>query len=399
MIYLDNAATTRIDGEVIDAMMPYLTNLYGNPGSLYSLGQTALQAVDKAREQVACFLNCQHENVIFTSGGSEGNSFVLYGVLDHLDAIGKDTIVTSMGEHDSVIRALEDISHMEYDANGIVKTRFHIEYLPIGNGGKISIRDLREELITNRTGLVSIMYVNNELGTVNPVSEIGEICMKKGILFHTDCVQAAGTYPLDVEEIGCDFLTISSHKIHGPKGVGAVYVRNPNNIKPLVRGGADQEFGLRGGTENVAGIVGFGKACEIMKKKMREIDVHTSAIKQNFYRVLTFFLAEHGLEHIVHVNGEPVIHSGKILNLRFDGVDAETLILMADSLGICLSAGSACHSHASEPSRVLLAAGLLPDEARSSVRISFSKQNTAEEVEDAAKKIAECVSVLHGNST
>lgn len=183
------------------------------------------------------------------------------------------------------------------------------------------------------------------------------------------------------------------------KGVGAVYVRNPNNIKPLVRGGADQEFGLRGGTENVAGIVGFGKACEIMKKKMREIDVHTSAIKQNFYRVLTFFLAEHGLEHIVHVNGEPVIHSGKILNLRFDGVDAETLILMADSLGICLSAGSACHSHASEPSRVLLAAGLFPDEARSSVRISFSRQNTAEEVEDAAKKIAECVSVLHGNST
>lgn len=387
MIYLDNAATTKIDTEVLDAMLPYLKEEYGNAGAMYSLGRSAKSAVEKARQQVADFLNCKPENVIFTSGGSEGNSFVLYGVRDYLASAGKTTIVSSTGEHDSVICALEDIKCT-------MKPQFHIAYLPIGGTGTVSPRDVKAETATEDVGLVSVMYVNNELGTVNPVSEIADICLKRGILFHTDCVQAAGSLPLDVEDIGCDFLTISSHKIHGPKGVGAVYAKRPEILHPLVRGGENQEFGLRGGTENVPGIVGFGKACEVTAKRWREFNIMTSTAKQSFYNAMMTQLADNGLEHIAHVNGESVVHNGKILNVRFDGVDAESLLLMLDGQGVCLSAGSACHSRKAEPSRVLLAYGLEEQEARSSIRVSFSKMTSEEEAAVAGRAVGACVTTL-----
>lgn len=392
-IYLDNAATTRIDAEVLEEMMPYLRANYGNPGTLYSMGREARKAVDKARCQVADFLGCDESQVIFTSGGSEGNNMVIHGLLRHLADAERTHILSSEGEHDSVRRALEAITEpVEWSS---VKSEFHVDYLPIKCGGTVSLEDL-SAAIYSTTGLVSIMYVNNELGTVNPVSGIADVCRRHGALFHTDCVQAAGSLPLDVVEIGCDFLTVSSHKIHGPKGVGAIFAKDKELLDPIVCGGRTQEFGKRGGTENVAGIVGFGKACELTNRNLRSIDIRTSTMKQVFFSTLMDGMSSGGLAHIVHVNGEPVMHNGKILNVRFDGVDAETLLLMLDSMGVCVSAGSACHSNAAEPSRVLVAAGLTDQEARSSVRVSFSKMNTQEDVEEAARLMASAVCTLHG---
>lgn len=388
MIYLDNAATTKICHEALDEMMPYLTEEYGNPGAIYSIGRSAKDAVQKARERVADFIGCEPDQVIFTSGGSEGNTLVVRGIAKYMKDNGKTDVITSYGEHESVIRAVMD---------GLDESLFDVGLMDIKRGGCVDCDALRKELSYRKnTGLVSLMYVNNELGTVNPVRSFAEISHDFGALYHTDCVQAAGTLPLNVEHIGCDFLTISSHKIHGPKGVGAVFARDPSMLTSLVYGSRSQEFGLRGGTENVAGIVGFGKACEVMKQSLRSAEISTSTYKQVFFSRLMDMMAQRGLEHIVHVNGEPVLHNGKILNIRFDGVDAETLILMLDSKGVYLSAGSACHGHDVEPSRVLLAYGLTAQQARSSIRVSFSKMNTAEEVEEAAKTAAECVAVLHG---
>lgn len=249
--------------------------------------------------------------------------------------------------------------------------------------------------LRENTGLVSIMYMNNETGSENPVEEIGALCRERGILFHSDCVQVAGCCRLDVEKMNCDFLSLSSHKIHGPKGVGALYVRDVSLITPMIRGGSAQEFGMRGGTENVAGIVGFGAACELMNERLHEIDVHNSMLKQIFYNVLVENLKAHGLQDVLHVNGDLIIKHGKTINIRFDDVDGETLLLMLDAKGIYVSAGSACHSHESKPSHVLLAMGIDPEDARNSIRVSFSKMNTEAEVKYAAGVIANCVATLH----
>ena len=228
----------------------------------------------------------------------------------------------------------------------------------------------------------------------NPIEDIGTICMKRGILFHTDCVQAAGCYPIDVVKIGCDFLSVSSHKIHGCKGVGALYAKDKSKLAPIVYGGSEQEFGLRGGTENVAGIVGFGKACEISSKSLHEDTVWVSTLKQRFFMALNEALKDTGDEGCVHVNGMSILTPGKTINLRMDGVDGETLLLMLDGKGVCVSAGSACRSHEAEPSHVLSAMGLSKDEARASIRISFSKKNTADEAVRAAQILAGCISTL-----
>lgn len=385
MIYLDSAATTKIDPQVLGAMLPYLTNEYGNAGSAHSLGRQASKALENAREQVARFLSCKPEQVIFTSGGSEGNNLVLRGLAPHLQKIGKTSIVTSMGEHDSVIRTVEDIG---------IKLQFHTQFLPISTGGKVDEREFSRTRPAD-CGLVSVMYVNNELGTTNPIVEISDICKHYDILFHTDCVQAACTYDLNVGDLGCDFLTISSHKIHGPKGVGAIFAKDPTLLSPIISGGQFQEFGLRGGTENVAGIVGFGKACEIMQTNMRDIETHIEGVKQKFFTVLMESLKAHGLENAMHVNGDPIIHKGKIINLRFDRIDGEALLLMLDLKGVYASAGSACHGHGSEPSRVLLAAGLGEEAAMNSIRVSFSKDVTMDDAENAGQIMASCVAALN----
>lgn len=384
MIYLDNAATTQIDRQVLDAVMPYLTSQYGNAGALYGFGRSANEAVQKARSQVSEFINAKPEQIIFTSGGSEANSMVFHGLKDYLKSVGKTHILVSSVEHDSVLRVAESL----------IKEGFYIEYLPVCADGTVSPRVV-DAAITSKTGLVSVMFVNNETGAMNSIDEIGAICTKKGILFHTDCVQAAGCHSIDVEEICCDFLSLSSHKIHGCKGVGALFAKDVSRLYPIIYGGSEQEFGLRGGTENVAGIVGFGEACKISGEHFYADTIKLLSLKLQFYTTLVDELKKSNYIGDIHVNGAPVSSQGKTLNLRFDDVDGETLLLMLDSKGVCISAGSACCNHEVYPSHVLTAMGLSEDEARSSVRVSFSRINTVEEVTEAAKIIAACLQILH----
>lgn len=383
MIYLDNAATTKVAPEVLETMMPYLIDEYGNAGSTYKLGRIAKTAIDRARIQVAKLFNCSPENVIFTSGGSESNNMVFQGLRHKLIETGKKHLVVSAIEHDSVLKAAEMLT----------KDGFYITYVAPDKDGYIRPRVV-SEAITEETGLVSVMYVNNEIGTVNDIKELGTICRQKNVLFHTDCVQAAGQYAIDVNECCIDFASISSHKIHGAKGIGALYVRNPD-IQPLICGGSEQEHGLRGGTENVSGIVGFGKAAELTLEHLRVDMIEASVLKQQFYMRLHDTFKEAGGDiDTIHVNGHPIVEPGKILNIRIDGVDAETLLLMLDARDICISAGSACRSHEVNPSHVLKAMGLTDDESRSSIRISFSRYNTEDEVLEAAEKIALCARAL-----
>lgn len=383
MIYLDNAATTQIDRRVLESMMPYLTTQYGNAGTLYRFGRAAHDAVQGARAQVSRFVGADNGSIIFTSGGSESNNLVFHGVKEHLKRIGRMHVLVSAVEHDSVLRAAESLTKEGVD----------VGYIPVQGDGSVSLTAL-EGLLRPDTGLVSVMYVNNETGAVNPVCDIGSICMKRGVLFHTDCVQAAGCHAISAVEIGCDFLSVSSHKIHGPKGAGALYVKDMATISPLIHGGVEQEYGLRGGTENVAGIVGFGRACEIAAAQLQEDKTYVSSLKQKFVMELTGALKEHGMNGIIHINGGSIMAPGKTVNLLIDGVDSESLILMLDSRGICVSSGSACRSHESKPSHVLTAMGLTMEEARSSIRVSFSRMNTTEEVIEAAQVIAGFIGVL-----
>ena len=383
MIYLDNASTTPVDPKVLEAMMPYLQEQYGNPGTLYELGRSAKRAVEKAREQVADFIGAEPQHIIFTSGGTEANNMVFFSMVEHLKRQGKRHLIVSSVEHDSVLKAARAMC---------IKHDFYESYLGVDERGCVNPNELAS-LITEDTGLVSIMYMNNETGSENDVDELAAICKAKGVYFHTDCVQAAGCCDIDVNKIGCSFLSLSSHKIHGAKGCGALFAK-PEIMTPTIYGGISQEFGLRGGTENVAAIVGFGKACEIMKEQLRDVDIHTSALKQIFYTALESRLEEFGLRHIVHINGDLVIKHGKTINIRFDGIDGETLLLLLDRKGVCVSSGSACRSRESEPSHVLTAIGISPDAARGSIRVSFSKYNTEDEVKAAATIIAESVRFL-----
>ena len=384
MIYLDNAATTKLDPDVLEVMMPYLTEQYGNASTLYKLGRDARSAIDRAREQVAAFMGCQPEQVIFTSGGSEGNNLVFHGVAPHLEKIGKTHILVSEVEHDSVINAAKALC---------IKRQFECDFLGVNQSKMVDFEVISREIMPD-TGFLSVMRTNNETGIINPIEDIGERCQKMGILFHTDAVQAAGGEKLNVDKFHCDFMTISSHKLHGPKGVGAVFARNPGILSPIIYGGHGQEFGLRGGTENVAGIVGFGYACEKAARFLESYESFMDIQKQSFYTTFVERLASHGIsQSIVHVNGSENT-SHKILNLSIDGIDSETLLLMLDSKGVCVSAGSACRTGINEPSRVLLAIGLSDPQARSSVRISFSRDNTNTEIMGAASLMADCVFAL-----
>ena len=380
MIYLDNAATTKIHPEVVKAMMPYLTEQYGNAGSLYRLGRESAEAVTEARRQVATLLGCEPENVIFTSGGTEANNLAIKGLADYLIEQGKTHIITTQIEHDSIIHATE----------ALIKRHFDVTYLPVNDECKVSPEAVTEAL-RDTTGLVAVMYANNETGAIQPVEEIAQICRKNNILFLTDCVQAAGFQDINVERIGCDFLSISSHKIHGCKGMGALYTRDKNLLTPLISGGNSQEFGLRGGTENVAGIVGFGKACELARKNLiqRQIDI---GLSKGF---MIHYLSEAKTQG-VDIGFNALNSTGKVINLRCGNVDAQTLVLMLDTRGICVSAGSACRSLESEPSRVLKAIGLTDEAARSSIRLSFSEHLSDNQAEDVAKTIVDCIRILEG---
>ena len=377
MIYLDNAATTRIHYGALDAMRPFLEVFYGNAGSLHSVGREAYNAVQNARKQVADFIGALPEQIIFTSGGTEANNMIA-NFASHL---GMNFVMSSV-EHDSIIESVK-LNHIERDNSAC--------FCHVHSDGIVDL-DTLEFILKNAncSSFVSIMHTNNELGTINPIKKIGQLCSEYHASFHTDCVQAAGFTELDVNEFNCDFMTISSHKIHGPKGVGALYVRHPNYFRPLICGGKAQEFGLRGGTENVAGIVGFGKACEIAQNNM---DKSRSTINQcvmAFKETLDSEMSSVGLGDIIHYNSV----AGKIINVRFDRIRSEALIMMLDSQGVCVSAGSACNASDGKPSHVLKAIGLTDDEARRSIRVSFSRMNTVEESAKAAQIVASCVNAL-----
>lgn len=384
MIYLDSAATTKIDPSVLKEMLPYLQDEFGNAGTLYSAGRRAKQAIELARQRVASLINCDPDEIIFTSGGTEGNNLVILGLAEHLKAVGKTHIIVSAVEHKSVLRA----------ADSLIKQGFYVTHAPVNKCGIVD-PDVIDELIGPDTGLVSVMMVNNEIGSKNPVEEIGELCNKRGVLFHTDCVQSASTFKLDVSELQCDFLTISSHKIHGPKGAGAVFSNQKHLLSPIIFGGDSQEFGVRGGTENVPSIVGFGLAC---KRLHRDLEFSTRdailMLKHRFFSELIHEMSPHCTGECVKVNGGSLDNDGKVLSLCFNGIDAETLLLALDSHGVCVSAGSACNSKTVEPSHVLNAIGLTYREARQTIRLSFDASNSITDIDSAAKVFVKCILAL-----
>lgn len=397
MIYLDNASTTQVDNRVIDAMMPFLTESYGNAGTLYELGRKSADAIMEARKYVADLIHAEPSQIIFTSGGSEANNMVFAGLRDYLLANNKTHIVTTKIEHDSILHMVEKMCNTQYvDGKTNIKDGFDATYISPVFNSCICPEDV-ENAITSSTGIVSIMHTNNETGIVNNVAAIGKICKKHNVLFHTDCVQAAGCSELDVDEIGCDFLSISSHKIHGVKGVGALFVKDKSILSPLIYGGHSQEYGLRGGTENVAGIVAFGEACRILKEDFSRDVEYITALRKMLYDGIKEDLSSKGLNDIFHVNGNINLDEhGKTFNARFDGVDAETLLMLLDARGVCVSAGSACTSHEAKPSHVLLALGIDEEDIRNSIRFSVSRMNTNIEIIQASKIIADCVSILRG---
>lgn len=381
MIYLDNAATTQIKPEVLEAMMPYLTYVYGNPGSVHQMGREAAKAVEQAREQVASFIGAKDpRQILFTSGGTEGNNLVFAGLEQELRRRGKTGVVISGIEHDSVWKA----AHRLCDKDG-----FDLSVVKPHPDGYIDTAQAAE-LIDDHTGLVSVMKMNNETGIWNSLTGITSLAHNNGALFHTDCVQSAGVIPIRASDFDYDFVTVSSHKIHGPKGVGALYALDPGLLSPLIIGGDEQEYGIRGGTENVAGIVGFGKACELTERSAGS----TSSLLRNLMEVFLGVLQEKLPYGTFRINGTRYLINGKTVSLCFMGIDAQTLLLALDANGVCVSAGSACRAHEDTPSRVLTAMGISAEDARCSIRVSFSDTNSISDAIDAADRIVSAVKVL-----
>lgn len=385
MIYLDNAATTEIDPYVFKAMLPYLQGEYGNAGSLHTLGRRAADAISIARKQVAQSIGAHPKQIIFTSGGTEANNLVFKGLIQYLQKNNKTHIITSEAEHDSILNTVKEMS---------IKDEFGASFLGVNTNGEV-VNSLNN-IIKPETGLASVMYFNNEVGAINNIHDMCKTCHDNDVLFHTDCVQALGSIDIDVNKIGCDFLSISSHKIHGSKGVGALYIKQPELIYPIITGGTSQEFGLRGGTENVAGIVGFGHACELATERLKLNQNYIPSLKCLFYNILLQTLCEYGLGDILHINGEnSLTNVNKVLNLRIDSVDAQTLVLYLDGCGVCVSAGSACRNHESKPSRVLMSMGLDSEDAQNSIRFSFSHNLISSQVYEAAQITASCIKELY----
>lgn len=386
MIYLDNAATTPVDPEVLEAMLPYLSTEYGNPGTIYKLGRNAASAVTNAREEVACLINCKPEQIIFTSGGSEANSLAITGVKDYLINQGKKSIITTKVEHKSVLKAVEKMN---------IKDGFDVNYIKPQKDGRIDFSEFYDTIKLS-SGLVSVMHTNNELGSQNPIYDIGDVCFNHNVLFHTDCVQGLGSTKIDVGDLRCDFLSMSGHKIGAPKGIGALFVRDKSFLSPIIFGGANQEYGFRGGTENVANIVGFGTACKILREHRDSISTKMHLLNRQFLESLRYNLEVYDLYHIMHLNSSD---RNKIISVRFDGVDAQTLVLMLDTHDVCVSAGSACRSNDINPSHVLISSGLSDKQARETIRISISYKQSIQEIIEAGQHIAECVKVLHAYNT
>lgn len=371
MIYLDNAATTKPADFLRDILIENTFNCFGNPGSLHSLGFDAKTAISDARKSVAKSVGAQESNVIFTSGGSEANTLAILGLEKHLRRRKLYHIITTNYEHSSVYNAMRKLEDRG----------FTVTYLPVEEDGTVSVEKL-ENSFKNDTGLVSIMYVNNELGTINNCPEIYKLCKSKGVIFHSDCVQAYGAIPIAMNKVA-DIITASAHKVHALKGTGFLCATSKELFEGIICGG-EQEFGVRPGTENVAGIVCLGKVAEKLSGEKFHVSKITD-LREAFGVSLFWESQKLGVQYYYNVRGKCL---PKILSIRFPGVDAATLLFAMSNGGVCASAGAACSSNSLEPSRALKAIGLSDEDARSTIRISFSRDNTEEEVTEAAKIIA-----------
>jgi cysteine desulfurase len=371
-VYLDYNATTPVDRAVADAMLPYFTEKFGNAGSVHSPGQHARAAVDAARESVAALLGAKLNEIVFTSGGTEADNLAIFGTIAASDKPRKH-VITSAIDHHAVLHSCEEL-----ERRGIDVTCVPVSRKP-GSQGVVDPEDVRRA-IRPETVLVTIMHANNELGTIQPIEEIGRIAAEAGVRFHCDAVQSAGKVPLDVKRLGVDLLSISAHKFCGPKGVGALYVREGTSLVSLQRGG-HAERDRRPGTENVPGIVGIGKAAELARKLLPEDSARIRSLRDRLESAL--------LDRIprVTVNGDPCHRVPNTSNLTFSGAGGEALLIALDLQGVACSTGAACSSGSTEPSHVLLAAGLSHDDARSSLRLSLGRPTTAEEIDYAIEII------------
>ena len=378
-VYADNAATTKLSPAVLEAMMPYLTEEYGNPSSLYRFGNHAKRAIEQARKEVADVLGAEPFEILFTGGGTEADNWVKE-IMRSLKARGKNHFITSAVEHHALL----------HSAQRLQKEGFEVTFIPVDREGQLDPEQVRAA-IQPETGLVSIMFANNEIGTIYPIQEIGAICRQAGVLFHTDAVQAAGHLPINVKEMNIDLLSLSAHKFHGPKGVGAFYCRRGIPLPSLIDGGA-QERGKRAGTENVAGIVGLGAALRLANEEMSETSARVSAMCD---RLIDGILQT---VPMCRLNGPRHNRLPGNCNISFLGIEGESLLLRLDLAGIAASSGSACASSSLDPSHVLLAIGLPHEVAHGSVRLSLSDYNTEEDVDYILEKLPEIVSTLRSMS-
>ena len=378
-IYADNAATTKMSRTAIDAMLPYMETYYGNPSSLHSVGQKAAEALQSARERIAACLGCQPREITFTSGGSEADNQALLSAAKLGARKGKKHIISTAFEHHAILHSLKRLE----------KEGFEVELLPVGETGTITAQQVRDA-IRDDTCLVTIMYANNEIGSILPIAEIGAVCKEKGVLFHTDAVQAAGHVHINVREQNIDMLSLSAHKFHGPKGIGVLYARQGVILTPLIEGGA-QERGKRAGTENIPAIMGMAAALEEACAHIDENAQRVSALRDKLIA---------GLSKIPHsaLNGDPVNRLPGNVSFCFEGIEGESLLLLLDAKGICASSGSACTSDSLDPSHVLLAIGRPHEVAHGSLRLSLCEWNTEEEVDYMLRAIPEVVTYLRNMS-
>jgi cysteine desulfurase len=374
MIYLDHNATTPVDPAVAERISWFLREHFGNPSSIYPIGRKVKELMNEARELVAGSLGVDRGEIFFTGSGTESDNFAIFGTFDA--APEKNEFVTSAIEHPAVIEA----------AKALEKRGFKVTYLPVDSYGTIGLDDLRSAL-TPRTGLVSVMHANNEIGTIQPIAEIVRIAHERDVPVHTDAVQSFGKIDVDARKLGVDFLTISAHKIYGPKGIGALYIRRGVNICPFIRGGR-QERGLRAGTENTAGIVGFGEAIRVLEEKGRKERSRVEKLAE---------ILKKGVEERIpgaRFNGHPENRIKSTLNFAFPGIEAEAILLALATKEIYVSTGSACSEESEEVSHVLQAIGLKPEIARSSIRMSLGRSNTEEDIASVLRELPEIIKKL-----
>ncbi len=372
-IYMDHSSTTPVDAAVTEAMLPYFSNRFGNPSSLYSIGREARRAMEEARQKVADLIGAKKEEIIFTGSGTESDNLAIKG-LAYRNRKKGDHIITSSIEHHAVLHTCRYL-----ESQG-----FKVTYLPASRDGLVDPADV-EKAVTSNTILISIMHANHEIGTIQPIEEIGKIAKEKNILFHTDAIQTAGKLPLNVDTLGVSLLTLSAHKIYGPKGVGALYVRKGTGLEPQIHGGG-HERNFRSGTENVSGIVGFGKAAELAKERLPE-SIKLQELRDSLIK---------GVLEIKdsYLNGHPEKRLPDNANFRFSFIEGESMILNLDMKGVAASTGSACSSKSLEPSHVLLAIGLKPEESHGSLRFSLGRNNTQDDVDYVVSVLPEIVNKL-----